>query len=221
MKIEKTGIILSIAFLCVSLLNFSGCSVVMAAKQPDKKDVSVLKPGTPRDYVIAELGNPISSEMRDGDRVEIYSFTQGYHTATKAGRALFHGAADVFTFGIWEAVGTPSEAVFNGSEISVRVTYDKNNEVKQAVALKGKLPQAVQSAQPKVETKEEPSKTIQATEKEIVKLPAKGETVVSTQPTVAEGIAKSEPPVVPVGQESTAKTNTGTPVAPVVATPAK
>jgi hypothetical protein len=114
----------------------SGCSVVMATKQPAKKDLTVLKPGTERDRVIAELGVPVSSEKLDGGgKKEIYTFLQGYSTGVKASRAIFHGAADVFTFGIWEAVGTPIEGAFDGKKISVRVIYDAGDKVKETTTL--------------------------------------------------------------------------------------
>ena len=52
-------------------MNPSGCAVVMAAKQPDAKDPSVLTPGTPRSMVVGELGSPAWSGERDGVKVEV------------------------------------------------------------------------------------------------------------------------------------------------------
>ncbi len=114
----------------------AGCSVVMATRQPSRKDLGVLKPGTERDRVVAELGAPVSTEKLDaGGRKEIYTFVQGYSSGVKASRAIFHGAADVFTFGIWEAVGTPIEGAFDGKKISVRVIYDADEKVKESTTL--------------------------------------------------------------------------------------
>jgi len=101
-----------------------GCSVYKAVNQPSKKDLSVLQPGTSRDRVIAEFGVPIMSEPSEGGRHEIYTFVQGYSKGMKAGRAFFHGAADVFTLGLWEAVGTPIEGTLDGKKISVSVLFD-------------------------------------------------------------------------------------------------
>lgn len=138
MKIKEKLSVSFVFLLCIAPLAFSGCSVVMAATQPGKKDLSVLQKEVQRDQVIAELGQPVASYMEDGDKVEIYQFKQGYNAATKASRALFHGAADFFTLGIWEAVGTPTEIVFHGTDTSVKVIYDQNNVVKSVKSLKGK-----------------------------------------------------------------------------------
>ncbi len=60
----------------------------------------------------------------------MFAFTQGYSKGTRAGRAFFHGVADVFTLGLWEVVGTPIELTATGTEMKVRVTYDEENRVK-------------------------------------------------------------------------------------------
>lgn len=107
----------------------SGCSVHKAANQPDKKDVNLLAVGTPRDNLIAEFGSPINSEIKDGRKVEIFKFVQGYSGGAKAGRAFFHGAADVVTLGLWEIVGTPVEGAYSGDEMAFKVTFDENDKV--------------------------------------------------------------------------------------------
>jgi hypothetical protein len=116
---------------------FGGCAVYMAAHQPDAKDLTVLSVGQPRARLIAELGPPVSSQTVEGVRTDIFSFTQGYSGGAKAGRAIFHGAADVATLGLWEAVGTPTEGYFNGTQLSAQVTYDPQDRVTAVVPLKG------------------------------------------------------------------------------------
>ena len=115
----------------------SGCAAYKATQQPSKKNLGVLAPGTPRSHVIAELGAPLWSEERDGARVDLFSFKQGYHKATKAGRALVHGAADVATGGLWEVVGIPAEALADGSDVKVEVTYDDRRAVKTVDCIEG------------------------------------------------------------------------------------
>ena len=122
--------------LAWTLLFTSGCSVFMAAKQPDAKDVDLIKVGTPRSMLLAEFGPPSVSEIRDGKKHEIFKFVQGYNAGVKAGRAVFHGAADVFTLGLWEVVGTPTEGIFHGTDMAFEVTYDKNDRIDHVVALK-------------------------------------------------------------------------------------
>jgi len=137
---KKGKIKYPIFLICVlCLLNLYGCFVYVAAKQPEKRNIDLFKVGTPRSILLAEFGYPVVSEVReDGKKYEIYTFTQGYSGAAKAGRAISHGAADVFTLGLWEVVGTPTEGAFDGTEMAYEVKYDENDKVDQVVLLKKK-----------------------------------------------------------------------------------
>jgi len=126
----------SVAVLFAALSLLSGCAVVMAAKQPSKKNLDLFAVGTPRSLVVAEFGSPIDSIVKDGSRVEIYKWTQGYSGGVKAGRAILHGAADLFTLGLWEIAGTPIEGMANGREMAVEVQYDSNAKIKETKLLK-------------------------------------------------------------------------------------
>lgn len=126
----------SLLLLVIVCFLVPGCSVFMAAKQPDLKNEDLFRVGTPRSALLAEFGNPISSEVKDGRKSEIYKFIQGYSTGAKAGRAVFHGVADVLTLGIWEVVGTPTEGVFSGDEKVYEVIYDDSDRIMQVTALK-------------------------------------------------------------------------------------
>jgi len=108
----------------------------MAAKQPSAKNVDLFRVGTPRGVLLAEFGLPIVSEVRNEKKYEIFKFVQGYSAGAKAGRAVFHGAADVLTLGIWEVIGTPTEGIFSGDELVYEVSYDKNDRIEQVTALK-------------------------------------------------------------------------------------
>ena len=128
--------IVAAAMIMVVGVVTSGCAVVMAAKQPSKKEVGLLAPGVPRNLVLAELGQPVVTETRTGKRVEVYSFVQGYSKGVRVSRSIAHGAADVLTFGLWEAIGTPTEAIFDGTRMAYEVTYDASDRVEQVVVLK-------------------------------------------------------------------------------------
>lgn len=65
-------------------------------------------------------------------RQEIYQFIQGYSAGNRTGRAVFHGAADLFTLGLWEIVGTPVEGNYNGRKMTMRIFYDEQDNVKSA-----------------------------------------------------------------------------------------
>lgn len=115
----------------------SGCSVFMAAQLPDKKNLEVFKPGVPRQVVLAEMGLPAGYENQNGIRSEVYKFKQGYSQPVKMSRAVLHGAADIFTFGLWEAIGTPAELAFSGTDTMVLVTYNSSDRVDTVEYFKG------------------------------------------------------------------------------------
>ena len=122
--------------LIVGTINITGCSVFMAAKQPEKKDTKMLAVGVPRAVILAEFGAPVSTVKNGDETVDIFSFKQGYGKAAKFGRMMFHGVADVATLGLWEIIGTPVESGFDGNNIAYQITYDQNDNVKTVVQLK-------------------------------------------------------------------------------------
>jgi hypothetical protein len=123
-------------FLLINILATTGCSVFMAAKQPEKKDTTMLVVGVPRATVLAELGAPVSTVKKGNETIDIFSFKQGYGKASKFGRALFHGVADVATLGLWEVIATPVESSFDGNNVAYQITYDENENIKNVVQLK-------------------------------------------------------------------------------------
>ena len=127
--------------ISLAIMINSGCSVYMAAKQPDAKNLAVLNAGTHRSRVIAELGAPVWSGDKDGAKTDVFVFKHGYGAPARTGRALFHATADVFTLGLWEAVSTPTEAYFSGSDFKVEVAYDEKNQVISTQDLTGENPQ--------------------------------------------------------------------------------
>ena len=127
---------MSAALLALAALAATGCSPVLAARQPSRRNVDLLTPGMPRNVLLAELGQPVGTEVKDGKRVEVFSFVQGYRKGVKVGRTIGHTAADVMTLGLWEVVGTPTEATLNGHQIAYEVTYNTSDRVEQVVPLK-------------------------------------------------------------------------------------
>ncbi|MBA2484015.1 MAG: hypothetical protein H0V39_06270 [Nitrosomonas sp.] len=122
--------------LLLFIVPVSGCSVFMAAKQPVAKNIELFKIGTSRKALWAEFGPPLISEQTDGQKVEIFTIIQGYSKLAKTGRAIFHGAADVFTLGLWEIIGTPTELFFNGTEMAFHVIYDDNDQLEEVNIIK-------------------------------------------------------------------------------------
>ena len=116
----------------------TACAVYMAANQPDAKNTSLFMNGTDRHQLLAEFGNPQFTEIDDdGKKREVFVFTQGYSAGTKFGRAIFHGAADFFTLGLWEIIATPLEGYFDGNKKAFEVIYDANGKIEHISPIKG------------------------------------------------------------------------------------
>jgi hypothetical protein len=127
-------LLLSLA-IAVWISCLSGCSVYMASHQPSEKNIALFKPGTPRSFLIAEFGQPASSEAKNGTTYEIFRFTQGYSGGAKAGRAFAEGVADVLTLGAAEIITTPVESIADGNLTAYEVSYDSNNLVLAVIPL--------------------------------------------------------------------------------------
>lgn len=152
-RISSRILALGVASVCV--VASSGCAVVMAAKQPDYKNVDLFKVGTPRGALLGEFGHPTATDTKpNGTKCDTFSFTQGYSGGAKAGRAFMHGVADVLTLGLWEVIGTPTEAVFSGSTVGYQACYDKEDRVQTVILLTpdndGRGPKNVGPAVPEV-----------------------------------------------------------------------
>lgn len=124
--------------LPILLAPVAGCSVFMAAQQPPAKNIQLFQTGTSRNALLKEFGPPYISEEVDGQKIEMFIFVQGYSKAVKAGRMIFHGAADIMTLGLWEIVGMPTEMIFNGEEMAFHVSYDEHDVVDEVNILKKK-----------------------------------------------------------------------------------
>lgn len=124
-------VITRIAALVVAGMLMSSCSIFMAATQPGRKDLAVLTEGTPRPHVGAALGKPDwSGKDVHGSEVDVFQFVQGYSGGVKAARATWHLAADFFSIGLWELIGTPIESAYSGTKMNAVVTYDAQQTVK-------------------------------------------------------------------------------------------
>lgn len=123
--------------LCVTAC---GCASIEAATGPGKIPVRLFRPGTSRATLHEEFGEPLSSLVRDdGYRYEEFCVTQGYSSWNKAGRAVGHGAAFVVTYGLWDFVGTPAEALLlDGKQMIFQVTYDEKDCVRSVIQPKEK-----------------------------------------------------------------------------------
>lgn len=110
-------------------LALSGCSAFMAATAPHQRDLGVLTPGVPRDRIVEELGQPLSSTVVDSAPRDLFAFKQGYSTGALVGRTALHVVADAMTIFAWEIVAMPLEASMQGEDVRAQVDYDEQNRV--------------------------------------------------------------------------------------------
>jgi len=90
----------------------------------------VLSVGVNREKLILEIGPPAHTEKLDnGNKVDLFSFVQGYSHGVRASRAVAHGVADVFTLGLWSIAGSQIEESYNGTIMGYKVTYDDSDKV--------------------------------------------------------------------------------------------
>lgn len=185
---------LRIATLLLSTMGIAGCSVFMAANQPGYKNVEIIRQGTYRTQMINEFGAPVKTTKNpDGTVCDIFSFTQGYSGGAKTVRAITHGLADLFTLGLWEVIGTPSELVFTGNNVSYQTCYSKDETITTIVLL---TPENDGRGRPPVDEAYDPSNSTPLQQ-----------TYIKQKTTIDQsngGVATSEPP-------STATTLTGSP----------
>lgn len=140
----KTPIHLLLITLC--LLGLSSCSVIMAMSGEEEPDFKVLQPGSSQAEVEAQLGEPVESEPNGSDVKNTYIYETG--DPPDGRRALAHIFLDLYTFGLYEIVGTFAElGVHAGEDNKISVTYGENGnvtEVSEPISLK----QAEASASP-------------------------------------------------------------------------
>ena len=130
----------------ITALSSSGCGVYMAFTQPPRVDTTALEGGgaISRDVVIEKLGAPKSSvKNADGTREDIYEFYEGSDTGWKIGRGIFHLGADIFTYGLWELVATPTEYLMKGDKITAQATFDAADRLTsfKVIGREGKKPE--------------------------------------------------------------------------------
>ncbi len=106
----------------------SSCSVGMALSGEEEPNLAACRVGVSQNDIEAQVGPPIFTEFRDdGEKACTYEYELGNEPSP--GRAIAHGGLDVLTFGLWEVVGTPVEAV-QGETYQMTVTYGSDGLAK-------------------------------------------------------------------------------------------
>jgi hypothetical protein len=114
-----------VAAALFATLSCGGCSVYMAASGSKEPNLANVHRGASRSDIEVALGQPKSiNPQQGGQTAAVYEYTVGDEPSK--GRAVGHGVMDVLTFGLWEVVGTPIEALNRGDKVKVNVLYDKD-----------------------------------------------------------------------------------------------
>lgn len=120
-------------FLVVTTF-LSSCSVVMSARSGGV-DITELSKCATRACILSKDIQPMSHKT-DKDGTIIYEEYKAYPPTGSAARAAMHGVLDVATFGIWEAAGTPIEAVKGEKQYYiVKISYEKDGNTIKTVQI--------------------------------------------------------------------------------------
>ncbi|MEN6617333.1 MAG: hypothetical protein ABFD12_12315 [Syntrophorhabdus sp.] len=115
-----------IFILCFTIF-IAGCSVYLAAREPESKHANVMTVGTPRIVVLGELGRPLQSIVKISGRSDIFSLNYEYEkTHGENARA---GKAQLFAVGLWQFVDTSTKANLVDSSFTYRIDYDTGDRV--------------------------------------------------------------------------------------------
>lgn len=133
----------AIPLLAISLFA-SGCAQVMAIRQPRPFTPAALTNNAKRVDVIAELGQPLTSEEHSNLLTDAYAYVDGgskNNGAAKAGRIVLYTAGDVFTVFLDQIIWMPTEHFgFAGTDHSVMVDYAKSTDgLWHAVSIQNKV----------------------------------------------------------------------------------
>lgn len=115
--------------LAGSMVALSACSVGMAAAGKESPNLAVCQVGSDKTLIESEVGPPKTIEsLADGSTSCTYEYEFGNEPS--AGRAVLNAGMDVVTFGLWEVVGTPAEAL-QGSKYEMVVVYGPDGKAKE------------------------------------------------------------------------------------------
>lgn len=125
MKIKEIALIFT-TFLLLGTMGvmLNGCAVGMALHGKAEAKISDLRVGMSIDeaHFILRDYTPAVAYTEAGERIEEYKVEIGNQPS--GGRALGHLAMDVLTWGLWEVVGTPMEAMITKTMVLTIIYKD-------------------------------------------------------------------------------------------------
>lgn len=124
MSVTKIFKKIYVVFVSISLLNYTGCSALIAAKEIKKTDLTLVKQGSKKNSIDAQIGEPYSTKHLNNGNIEC---TYKYYRGKKPdiARSINWIGLDLFLFFIPEIITTPYEIIQIDKEI-VQIIYDEN-----------------------------------------------------------------------------------------------
>lgn len=110
---------------------FAGCSIYMASTLPIARSPENLRAEMTMEQVDSKYGFPIAMGVNsEGCHTEQIQFIDGVRIGWKVARFCTHSVLDALSYGLWEFIGTPYEALNRNYPIYVYyVIYDEQNRV--------------------------------------------------------------------------------------------
>jgi hypothetical protein len=120
------SLVRSVGILLIGLVAMTsmGCSIGINLTQPARKNLGVFEPGTPRENIVAEIGEPAWTGARNDQKKEIFAFKPGRYALDKAGRTFVYLVWDLGTLGFAEIFTTPAEVATRSRVRQMEVIYD-------------------------------------------------------------------------------------------------
>ena len=109
------------------VFSLTACSIALINSQPPQVDLSVLHVGAQRDEVTSKLGKPAYTIQDGTGTYDAYIICQGrYSPGEQNVRKAYYVIADLFTYGLWELVGTNVEKSDSGELVKAWACYDSD-----------------------------------------------------------------------------------------------
>lgn len=135
--------------IATAALFLASCSTVMEANRPSAVSLAQFNTGLRRIEVIEKLGAPASSVKTEGKSCDIYKlYTHGTSKVAKGAIIVGEAAADVFTAGLFEVVGTSAEAASKAHIHTVLFCYSDDERLTSVIDEGHTLTADHQSLQP-------------------------------------------------------------------------
>jgi hypothetical protein len=118
--------------MILTAMLLSGCAQVMAMKQPKPFTPTTAVNGARRSAIIAEVGQPVTSEEATNTLTDTYKYVDGggkNNGGSKTVRVILYTAGDLFTLFLDQIIWMPMEKFgFAGTDHVLTIDYVKSED---------------------------------------------------------------------------------------------